>query len=52
MSSARFLKPCQFPEAEAAYDAIRSANDLGTISANRGMRESWGARIKDHVFNN
>src|SRR6478609_1915399 len=49
-SGGRMLQGHQFEEAEAAYDVIRASDDVASISANTGMRQSWVARVKDHVF--
>ena len=48
---ARELDPYDFDAAAHAYEVIRQAHDdVAAIARHTGMRESWIARIKGHLF--
>ena len=48
---ARELDPYDFDAAAHAYEVIRQThNDVAAIARHTGMRESWVARIKAHLF--
>ncbi|WP_342379316.1 FG-GAP-like repeat-containing protein [Myxococcus stipitatus] len=51
ITGARVLDDWDFDGAESAYNAIRQTDDVALVAANSGMRSSWVARIKDHLFN-
>jgi hypothetical protein len=47
----RALGPYDFDAAAYAYEVIRQAHDdVGAIARHTGMRTSWIARIKAHLF--
>jgi RHS repeat-associated protein len=50
VSGARTLSATEWGAAESAYDVIRATDDVATIAANTGIRGSWVARAKDHLF--
>ena len=47
----RELGPYDFAAAAHAYEVIRQTHDdVAAIARHTGMRESWSARIKAHLF--
>lgn len=50
VTGARTLAATEWEAAEGAYDVIRATDDVAAIARNTGMRQSWIARAKDHLF--